>query len=406
MLATELKRIYLLILLISLLFCGHVNAQDARINESNEHYLEPEIMMGKIVPIRSHFPSSPFISSFSLSFAKINYSTDNNWSKYYNYPSVGLSFAATNLGNNQVFGNEFTAMTFIQFKWSRYKTNCSYFKCSIGASYFTRQYGPNDPTNFMIGSPFTWAFQLNGYRYLYHSKNIHLKVGLGYLHNSNGHIQLPNLGLNSATASISAQLFTDNTKPHLHYPEDANTIDHTLHYFIQSKNGIGLQELGGKTGPAGTPKKGVYTFSMAGGVVFNQHIKVRMGLAYRYYKQYHDYIIKTNDSTYIAHPDWNASNVFVHVGCEFLITHFSIDIEEGINLYKPFYKTFYKRFESGPSIDYTLKSLITGHLALNYYLFNMAKNPKNNIFIGANINANMGQADFSEISFGFVHNIK
>ena len=52
---------------------------------------------------------------------------------------------------------------------------------------------------------------------------------------------------------------------------------------------------------------------------------------------------------------------------------------------------------------YKLKKAILARLGLKYYLFNNNQSPKSNIFIGATINANLGQADFTELSIGYVH---
>jgi hypothetical protein len=40
-------------------------------------------------------------------------------------------------------------------------------------------------------------------------------------------------------------------------------------------------------------------------------------------------------------------------------------------------------------------------LGLNYYFINPVKNTRCNIFVGADIDANFGQADFSELSLGY-----
>ncbi len=51
---------------------------------------------------------------------------------------------------------------------------------------------------------------------------------------------------------------------------------------------------------------------------------------------------------------------------------------------------------------YKLKKLIATRLGLRYYLFGNDSTPIHNIFAGASINANLGQADFTEVSVGYV----
>ena len=51
---------------------------------------------------------------------------------------------------------------------------------------------------------------------------------------------------------------------------------------------------------------------------------------------------------------------------------------------------------------YKIKRTISARLGLKYYLINTTKTPTDNVFIGAFINSNLGQADFSELAIGYV----
>jgi len=53
-----------------------------------------------------------------------------------------------------------------------------------------------------------------------------------------------------------------------------------------------------------------------------------------------------------------------------------------------------------------LKQIISSRLGFRYYAFTTKKAPKHNFFVAANINANLGQADFAELSFGYVYSYK
>ena len=55
------------------------------------------------------------------------------------------------------------------------------------------------------------------------------------------------------------------------------------------------------------------------------------------------------------------------------------------------------------STKYHLKQLISARMGLKYYLFGTDGVPKHNLFVGAHINANLGQADFTELSLGYVY---
>lgn len=376
-------------------------------SQNNPVYIEPEFMIGKIVPDKDSFPSTNTLKSYAINIGIINNNCNKNWASFYNYPTVGLSLAYTDLDNPHLLGNEFSAVSYLLFKSSRCKINCSYFKVGMGAAYFTTHYNSIDNRkNVFIGAPFTWSFQAFLYRYIYNNQWLHLKLGAGYLHCSDGHIQLPNFGLNSAVVSLSSQFFTNKINHYNLYPDENPELDHSKQYFIQIRDGNGLQEFGGKDGPSGSSKKGVYSLALSGGIIAKEQLKLRAGLTYRYYQHYYEYITQIPYQPLDNAPVWNSSNIFVSIGCEFLVGHFGMDVEEGINLFKPFYPKFYQMFERGPDIDLTSKKLIATRFGLNYYLINTTKKPHNNIYIGANLAANFGQADFSELSIGFTHTFK
>ncbi len=85
--------------------------------------------------------------------------------------------------------------------------------------------------------------------------------------------------------------------------------------------------------------------------------------------------------------------------------HIGIDIMGGLNLYKPFYSEFNTVYEKNTGFRYLLKKHLASRMGLNLYVLNTNKLPKHNAFIGAHINANFGQADFTEFSIGYQLNI-
>lgn len=358
-------------------------------------------MTGKVVPNYSvNFPSSNLQTAFALSLGKNNPDTIK-WGKYYNLPETGLTIFASNLGNNKVYGNQFSLSPFITFKLNN-STKPNYIKLAIGASYFTNHYDSiNNLDNVAIGSSLTWGFQAFLYTTLYKGNYHQIRLGVGYSHASNGHTQLPNFGLNSGLISLSTQ-FYQTKKENTFFKNRTEKKEKTL--FINLRQGYGFHELGGTAEPIGGPKKGVYTSSLSIGMIFNKHIKLRTGFAYRYYEQYFDYIQENKTPELYSNPSKNASNVYFFIGNEFLMSHFGVDIMGGLNLHKPFYKEFNAVYEKNEGFRYHLKRLFISRMGLNLYLLNTNKIPKHNIFIGTHINANFGQADFTEFNFGYQYN--
>ena len=399
MLKINLNHKIFLIILVSCCIFSQAVAQ-----QTDSRFVETEYSAGKIVPNYTKiFPSSSVQQAITISIGKQNIDT-TNWGKYYRFPETGLSFFASNLGNNKVFGNQFSVLPFIRFKVFN-QNKPVYIKLALGVTYFTTHFDSiTNNENFSNGSPFTWGFQAMLYKTIYQKDNLNIKLVGGYSHHSNGHTQIPNFGLNSALFGISAQWKKDE-KANLtnEKSNDINQESSLNNYFINYREGLGFHELGATDFPVGGDKKLVYTSSLSFGLLFNNHIKWKTGFSYRYYEHYYDYIQKNNIAAFKDNPEWSASNIYFFTGVEFLMNHISIDIEGGLNLYKPFYKTFNNDFQKDKNAAYQLKKWFNARLGLNYYVVNTLKSPTHNVFLGAHINANFGQADFTEFSTGYVY---
>ena len=176
-------------------------------------------------------------------------------------------------------------------------------------------------------------------------------------------------------------------------------------------------------------KKDIYIFSGEYGWVINNAFKLGAGFYYRFYEHYYDYIkddeflVRDGEEfDYFKEDPWlNASNFGVFFNGEVLLNHIGINVQIGLNIHKPAYKIDW-RINQGWSYlpreippngvlgefdgKFRKKHLISSRMGMKYYIIGNDKNPKNNVFIGFHINANMGQADFTELSLGYVHNFK
>jgi len=240
------------------------------------------------------------------------------------------------------------------------------------------------------------------YRNFYEGKNMDYRVGFGVLHSSNGHIQLPNFGLNSMVLSVSARI-----KPAQTLEEETNEEiqDRKRHYFVTIFSGLGVHELGPTLGTDDKSKRPVNSLTISGGIIYRQFIKVRTGISYRYYQHFRKYIESNQLPGYIDKITYYSSNVYFLLGAEFLIGHLAMNLEGGINLHKPFFNEFYSLF-SNRQADFFLKKWFPASIGLNYYIIDPSKSPRSNVFLGASIRANFGQADFSDLVVGYTYTIK
>lgn len=367
-------------------------------------FIQPGFMIGEAFKSNSNFPETNFQTNYSLSIGTLIHSPSKKWAVYLNYPTSGLTVAFTDYGNNQEFGRSFSVLPYISFNLSKKHYNSFYFRVGLGSSYFSKHYDPNNnKRNRAIGSTFTWTFQTTFYYNIYIQKHVDLNFGLSFIHHSNGHTQLPNFGLNSVLLSISSKLFLDPLDDSFRQQYKKPKIAKSKQKFVTTRFGIGMHEFGGPDSPTGGVKRTVNTISVGGGTIYKQVLKLSVGLTYRFYHHYYNYISEYQPAEYKSLPVLNASNIVIYVGGELLLGHVGIDAEVGFNMHKPFYDYHHQLYESDEGISYALKKYIATRLGLKVYIKNTAKNPKNNLYLGAHINANMGQADFSELSIGYVH---
>ena len=175
-------------------------------------------------------------------------------------------------------------------------------------------------------------------------------------------------------------------------------------------------------------RNGVYSVSGGFGKTFNNTFKLGLGFHYRIYGNYYNYIKDEGElvideyTHFMDDPLKYASNYGAFVNFEILLGHIGLEATIGYNFYKPFYEVDYQLqqgFYWDPANDdssefvyiyrelnssYELKNAIYARAGLKYYIINNEKKPKNNFYIGAHINSNLGEADFSELSFGYIHN--
>jgi hypothetical protein len=359
--------------------------------QGDSKYLIPELSIGSIVPNYLNAPNFGAKLGASITYYKSSISeTETN--QYYNYPLLGIQAGLFRLGNPAVYGNEINLMPILGLKMKK-----GMFQWGIGASYHTKTYQQNS-LNKSIGSHLNWAFQWMYYRSFHISQIKDLRVGFGYQHSSNGHTQLPNYGLNSAIISLSI------------IPNESNSslpskqkIEKSRAPFITARAGLGFHEFGSTTSPIGGEKKLVFSQSLAFGFIFKKHFRWYAGFGMRHYEHFADSI---NNSFELQALNIHPNNFFFLMGIEYLIYHVGISIEGGINISKPFYYHFAKEFENTESLKYTLKKIFPSRMGLKLYLINTAKEPTHNLYFSAHINANFGQADFSEASLGYVYNFR
>ncbi|MBK5214914.1 MAG: acyloxyacyl hydrolase [Flavobacteriaceae bacterium] len=381
----------------------------------------PEILLGKTMEANDGFPVTKLQKQFVLNFGRSQKNNPQQWAQRLKGPKTGFTVGITDFGNLDSLGLGLTAMPFLEFRafgndrWS--------ILTGMGSSYFTKKFDPEtNPQNRAVTTDITWSFRLYLYYQFLSTKNMDWRAGMGYSHHSNGHMRLLNQGYNSFLVSLSADIKNPLSRPENISNETLPHYKNTVYNYFAFRGGLGQNTFA----LAFNDKKNVYTIAGEYGRVYNNTFKVGIGFYYRFYQHYYDYI-EGNESLvqagrefdyFRSNPWYYSTNLGVSLHGEIFLNHVGIDLQLGFNFHKPAYKMEWRINEGWDDTPrnipdywqlgelgtkYKIKHRISSRLGLKYYLIGMEKTPKNNIYIGANLNANLGQADFTELSLGYIY---
>ncbi len=386
-------------------------------SNNSSFYFTPEFQFGKTVDANTGFPDTNLQTGLALSLGWFTSDKEAEWTYRLKKPKTGILLAIIDFGNSDKVGQAFSLIPYGEIplfrKWS--------LNVGMGVSYMNTLYDPEtNPFNEGITTKLNWSYRSFVYYPFKTGDKIEWRLGLGYFHHSNGHTRLPNQGLNSFLGSISAQVGKDvNDSQDIKSPYESSAQT----YFSTRLSG-GLNVLSEEF----NSKKGVYTFAFEFGKIINRTFKFGGGAYYRFYQQYYDYIKDGEELiTTREYRNWQdkpflyASAYGIYGSAELLLGHVGFEVDIGFNIHKPFYQIdwilnqgFTYQDEEGNTIEvpgrlddyYEVKRSIASRLGLKYYLVNNDKSPQHNFYIGAHINANLGQADFTDLSFGYVRRFK
>ena len=386
----------------------------------SDTFFTPEISTGFSAASNENFPDRNLQIQGLVHLTQSSSQKEQEWALRLKTPNTGLTLGYTNFGNNKRLGGAYTLMPFIEFhnfKSTRWTT-----KLGLGASYFTKKFDfDSNFDNRAVSTDLTWSFRAFTYYTFLKTPSIQWRAGLGLFHHSNGHTRLPNNGYNSFLLSIAADIHPPTISD---APTPFAKPERTRYNYLTFRKGVGQNVF--NDGFPFNNKKEVYTLSAEYGKVFNKILRIGVGGFYRVYEHYYDYI---NDNEFLVregqrfaslreNPWYSASNIALYTRGELLLNHIGIELMLGVNLHKPAYQVDWylnEGWDFAPreipdywvfgefNSKYKLKEIFTTRLGLNYYLKGTDIFTQHNFVAGIHINTNLGQADFTEISLGYVY---
>lgn len=377
------------------IICFQLNAQQTV--QTSRFALESSFHTGYIVRNSGDVPENqtPF-------FVTINPSVQTNgsedWHQILGFPRVGFKFTYGSLGNRKELGNLLGFTPNMTFKTSANRWYLPSVNLGLGIAWFNKPYDETEnPRNFYIGSHITALAEASLQIEPRIGKNTFLVSGFRVMHCSNSHYQVPNLGINILSVYLGLLInpASVETKPEI---RTLNIPEARIRFNIRS--GLGVHELARTFGPAGSPKYVIYVNDIYLSRRFGKLSNVHAGLEVNYYNSYYQYIVR--QGFFEDDRKLKSTVITAFLAHELMIKRFSFLTQGGINLHNKFYNAYISQYKSEKGMGVELKKHISTRLGVQYYLFDPKYCTRKNVFIGAYIKANFGQADFFCMQMGVV----
>ena len=351
--------------------------------------------VGKTIANHPRFPYTNISTVTEFSFLRQCIGTEK-WHQSYGFPEVGSTFLFGSFGNQSVLGNCFAAFPTISFEPPVEKKISFQKKFGLGLAFFDRPYNKQtDSTNIAIGSHVTAVANLALTAKFKLANNVFASAGISYFHFSNAHYQLPNLGLNATLARVGI-IYYPHQKQTNFYRVNAISYDEKFHLNI--KLGIGINERGKTLGPIGGAKYVLYLASVFATKNYSPAGKFQIGLEGNYNNGSRNLIRDKN--IYSIQRDLRSTTALFFLGNEFVWNHLSFVVQGGLYLYNPLFRELLSRQRHITTKEH-LKSWFTAKMGLQYYVFNVQKTNRNQIYFGAYVKTNLGQADYLDLGVGY-----
>ncbi len=319
-----------------------------------------------------------------------------SWHKNYNFPYISATLFASYNAHEAMGGllALYPEVSFIIKEKKKFEMRLS---GGLGLALFSSIYHPEkNPYNKLIGSHLTAA--ATGellFRYKFNTK-LSGTLQAGMLHCSNGHIKLPNIGLNMPYVFVGTHYWF-NEEPK-YQPKGKSSFENAKSKALL-RYGVGFHQFGESTKPYGGPVYTNHLITIALAHNYSPVSFLNFGVNFTYYESYYRFML--DQETHSFKTLFYESCMITFFGShEFLFGRIGLYVEVGLDLYKPFYRKYALFYDNTLSFDETVKSFNSNKLGLQYHLFPHTGSPFDMI-LGVYIKSNYAQADFIECAVGF-----
>ena len=390
----RLIRVVFVFLIFILLFYKVTTAQNETVR--NAFFIEPKFRVGPVLDIYPNLPEHGIVWSTELN---VGWQTTGRqyWNQGMKFPQVGIIAAITQLGNPDILGQEYSLVPNLAYRFIRSGGFELHGMVGIGFSWFNKPYDRLSNTeNLFIGSRLTNKTILGLNADFALTSHLTLSSGVTYMHYSNGHYQLPNIGVNIPAIHLGARYFIRGRPDHYLENDTVDRVSKKL--MLNLRLGLGVHEYGEATKPIGGPKYPIYNGSIYLSKRLGTIINLHLGLHLNYYTSFYDYL--TFHDLHAQDRHMKSLTMIGFGGLEFLLGHFAFTTQMGFYLYNPTYREIHPSGEESDKFKDNTKNYLSFKFGAQYYLLQTRYSTRFNPWIGLFLKSNAGQADFAEISIG------
>lgn len=303
------------------------------------------------------------------------------WHRWYGYPRVGWTISVLDYGNREVLGRAYSLHPFLDIYILRSRRWTLLWRTSFGLALIDRRFDRvNNLENNAIGSPINNHASLNLLTEIKVSPILWIRAGGTLSHNSNGRLQVPNLGLNTAKIRIGATYQLNSSERLLE--EVAKKEKPNIRFIDRLQLHLRWGQAFKEDKVAGGPTYSVMIPSAHIGYQFGRKNRLQLGWEYIYDRGVKAFL--DNHQVEEENAGLRYRRHALLLGHEFLLARVGLMTQAFIYMNPP--------FEAGNTNPWGVK------IGPNYYF--LPKDRNYNAFVGIYLKAHKAIAAYAELTVG------
>ena len=215
--------------------------------------------------------------AFEINLGRETYG-ENHWETMYAFPTLGISYWYSDLGNSELIGKVNALFPYINFPLIRRNKYAFNFRLGGGAGYFTQHFDVHNNYKYLaIGSHVNAAVNLMFELRWRPAPRINIAAGMAMMHFSNGSLKTPNFGINIPSANLAFAYRLTRKKEVINQGllPGHNSFEFDGHKSIEL-------DLGGVAGMKEVPEYGklYYVYALSGNAFKSISYKSKVGIGF------------------------------------------------------------------------------------------------------------------------------